>query len=166
MRRVLLRTVHSRVAVLLARPVVGFVLFGGTLLALYLSPLLELSLRSGIVHALVHAHVVLVGSVFLWPLLGVDALPRPVPFGARLLTVLAAVPFHAFLGVAMLSADRPLVPAFYPSLADQRAAAGILWMSGELLTLVVAAIVFTRWAAADRREGVRLDRRLDSAPAS
>jgi putative copper resistance protein D len=166
MKRVVLRAVHSRLATVLSRPVVGFVLFGGTLVALYLSPLLELSLRNGIVHALVHGHVLLVGAVFLWPLLGVDVLPRPVPFGARLLAVLAAVPFHAFLGVALLTADRPLVPAFYPSLADQHAAAGILWSSGELLTLVVAAIVFARWAAADRREGIRLDRRLDSAPAS
>ena len=163
MKRVVLRAVHSPLALALSRPVVGFVLFGGTLVALYLSPLLELSLRNGAVHALVHGHVVLVGAVFLWPLLGVDVLPRPVPFGARLLTVLAAVPFHAFLGVALLTADRPLVPAFYRSLADQRAAAGILWSSGELLTLVVAAIVFARWAAADRREGVRLDRRSASA---
>jgi cytochrome c oxidase assembly factor CtaG len=163
MKRVVLRAVHGRVATALGRPAVGFVLFGGTLVAVYLSPLLELSLRNGIVHALVHAHMVLVGAVFLWPLLGVDVLPRRVPFGARLLTVLAAVPFHAFLGVALLSADRPLVPAVYPSLGDQRAAAGILWTSGELLTLVVAAIVFARWAAADRREGIRLDRRSASA---
>jgi putative copper resistance protein D len=163
MKLVVRRAVHSPVATALSRPVVGFALFGGTLVALYLSPLLELSLRNGFVHALVHAHVVLVGSVFLWPLLGVDVLPRPVPFGARLLAVLAAVPFHAFLGVALLTADRPLVPEFYPSLHDQKAAAGILWSSGELLTLVVAAIVFARWAAADRREGIRLDRRSASA---
>jgi putative copper resistance protein D len=166
MKRVVLQVVHSRTAAVLTRPVVGFVLFGGTLVALYFSPLLELSLRHGAIHALVHAHVVLVGAVFLWPLLGVDVLPRPVPFGARLLTVLAAVPFHAFLGVALLTADRPLVPAFYPSVGDQRAAAGILWSSGELLTLVVAAIVFARWAAADRREGVRLDRRLEAGRTS
>jgi putative copper resistance protein D len=162
-KRVVLRAVHGRVATMLARPAVGFALFGATLVALYLSPLLELSLRHPALHALVHAHVVLVGAVFLWPLLGVDVLPRPVPFGARMLAVLAAVPFHAFLGVAILSADKPLVPAFYPSIGDQRAAAGILWSSGELLTLVVAAIVFARWAAADRREGVRLDRRSASA---
>ena len=35
-----------------------------------------------------------------------------------------------------------------PSIGDQHAAAGILWASGELLTLVMAGIVFAQWWAA------------------
>ena len=159
-----LRLLHSRATSTLAHPIVGWALFGGTLVAYYLSPLFELSLQHAWLHALVHVHFLVIGCLFLWPLVGVDVMPRPIPYGARLLAVLVAVPFHAFLGVALLTASAPLAPAVYPSLADQRTAAGILWASGELLTLVVAAIVFAQWWAAEQRASVRLDRRLTTSP--
>jgi putative copper resistance protein D len=69
--------------------------------------------------------------------------------------------FHVFLGLALLSTRSLLAPAVYPSLSDQHAAAGLLWASGELMTLVPAAIVLRAWMAADGREAARLDRRLD-----
>jgi len=159
----LLRTLRSRVATTLAHPVVGWALFGGTLVAFYLSPLFEASLQRSWLHALVHVHFLLIGCLFLWPLVGIDVTPRPLPYGVRLLAVLVAIPFHAFLGLALLSTTTPLAPRVYPSLGDQHAAAGILWASGELLTLVIAAIVFAQWWAAEQRESVRLDRRLSAS---
>jgi putative copper resistance protein D len=68
--------------------------------------------------------------------------------------------------MVLLSTSRPLAPAVYPSLADQHAAAGVLWASGELLTLVAAAIVLRAWMVADGREAARADRRLDAPVAS
>lgn len=159
-KRRLLRVLHCSPARILAHPVVGFTVFGATLLALYLSPLFPLSLRNPVVHAAVHGHFLAAGCLFLWPLLGADPLPRPLPHGGRLLTVLSAVPFHAFLGLALLSTRSPLAPAVYPSLSDQHAAAGLLWASGELMTVVTAAIVLRAWMAADGREAARLDRQL------
>jgi len=164
-KRRLLRALHSAPARILANPLVGFTLFGATLVALYLSPLFPLSLRNPAVHAAVHLHFLTAGCVFLWPLLGADPLPRPLPYGARVLTVLAAVPFHAFLGMVLLSTRAPLAPAAYPSLADQRAAAGLLWASGEVLTVVMAAIVVRAWMAADGRDAARIDRRLSLSSA-
>jgi len=160
----LLRVLHSRVVTTLTHPIAGWALFGGTLVAFYLSPLFPLSLEHTWLHALVHVHFVVVGCLFLWPLVGVDALPRPLPHGGRLLAVLVAVPFHAFLGVALLTASSPLAPHVYPSMGDQHAAAGALWASGELLTLVVAGIVFAQWWAADQRAALRSDRRLSPSP--
>jgi putative copper resistance protein D len=160
----MLRVLHSRVASTLLHPIVGWALFGGTLVAYYLSPLFELSLRHSWLHALVHVHFLVIGCLFLWPLVGLDVTPRPLPYGARLLAVLVAVPFHAFLGVALLTTTTPLAPSVYASLPDQHAAAGVLWASGELLTLVVAAIVFAQWWAAEQRASVRLDRRLSASP--
>jgi putative copper resistance protein D len=90
-------------------------------------------------------------------------MPRRVPFGARLLAVLVAVPFHAFVGIALLSADSPVAPDAYPSLADQRRAAALLWASGELFGAAVVGIVFAQWLAADRREAARADRVADSS---
>jgi putative copper resistance protein D len=159
-RRNLLRLLHCSPGRALLHPAVGFTLFGATLVGLYLSPLFALSLRNPIVHAAVHLHFLTAGCLFLWPLVGADPLPRRLPHGARVLAVLAAVPFHAFLGLALLSTRAPLAPAVYPSLDDQHAAAGLLWASGELLTLVAAAIVLRSWMEADGREAARLDQRL------
>jgi len=155
-RQSLRRVLHGPIGRVLARPVVGFCLLGAGLVAVYLTPLLERTATSTPVHLAVHAHLVAGGLLFLVPLVGVDTLPRPVPFGARLLAVLLAVPFHAFLGVALLAADEPLAPEAYPSLDDQRRAAGLLWAGGELLTLAVAAVVFARWWRAEERAGRRL----------
>jgi cytochrome c oxidase assembly factor CtaG len=44
------------------------------------------------VHLVVHAHVVVSGTLFLAVLVGVDALPGRPPPGARLLALLVAVP--------------------------------------------------------------------------
>lgn len=159
----LLRALHSSPALTLLHPVVGFAAFGVTLVGLYLSPLLELSLRNPVVHAAVHIHVLTIGCLFLWPLTSADTLPRAMSHGARLLAVLVAVPFHAFLGLALMSTRVPLTPHVYPSLDDQHAAAAVLWASGEFLTVVVAAIVFRAWWLADGREAARSDRRLDAA---
>src|SRR4051794_6472967 len=154
---------HSTAAQWLSRPVMGLILFGTTLLVLYLTPLLELSERNDAVHVAVHAHLFAVGALFMWPLIGVDPIARRVPFGARILTVPAAVPFHAFLGMALISTDTPLAPRVYPSLDDQHRAGGLLWMSGELMSLVLASIVVAGWMAAERRAD-RRDRQRDDPP--
>jgi putative copper resistance protein D len=152
---------RSRPLGVLAHPVVGWLLFGGTMVVLYFTPLLSFSQRHPVPHAALHAHLLVVGCLFLWPLVGVDPVPRRLPYGGRLLAVLVAVPFHAFVGLALVSAASPLAPGVYDSLTDQRRAAAVLWGSGELFTLVVASVVARQWLAADRREAARLDRILD-----
>lgn len=154
------RVLRSRTAHVVCHPAVVWVAFGGTLVAVVLSPLLEWSVRNDVVHVVVHAHFLAVGSVFMAVFLGVDSLPRPLSHGMRLLAILVAVPFHAIVGVALSSARTPLFPSVYPSLSDQRSAAAVLWSSGELLTLCVAAVVFARWWSFEQRSAVRLDRRL------
>jgi putative copper resistance protein D len=160
LRSALRRALHTRLLAAVSHPVAGLGLFGASMVALYLTPLLDLAARNGAVHVLVHVHLTVVGCLFVWPLVGVDPSPRRVPFGGRLLAVLVAVPFHAFLALALLTGTTPVAPDTYPDLADQHRAAGILWASGELLTVVVAAVVCRAWLVADRREAARLDRQL------
>ncbi|HEY6056921.1 MAG TPA: cytochrome c oxidase assembly protein, partial [Candidatus Limnocylindrales bacterium] len=51
-------------------------------------------------------------------------------------------------------------------LADQQAAGGLMWVTGDLMFLVaVLAIVFT-WMRHEERETVRLDARLDAERAA
>ena len=159
-RLILRKVLHTRAVALATHPLVGWLLFGGTLVGLYLTPALDASERNVLVHTLLHADLVIVGSLFLWPLVGADPVPTRLPYGGRLLAVLVAVPFHAFVGLALLSAASPVAPSAYPSLSDQRRGAALLLLSGELLSLVVGALVFREWLAADRRDATRFDRRL------
>jgi cytochrome c oxidase assembly factor CtaG len=161
-RTVLLRALHSAPVRLLTHPLVIWVLFGGTLVALYGSPLLEATTQNAAVHALVHLHVVVVGVLFCEVAFGADALPRPLPHWARLVFVLFAVPFHAVVGLALLGARDVVAPAAYASLHDQRIGAGILWGTGELFGLAAAGVVLARWMAAEDRAARREDRRLDA----
>lgn len=171
-QRVLLRVVHSGPVAVVTNPLVGWALFAGTLFGLYFSPLFELSLRNDLVHVAVHLHFLGVGVLFFWPAVGLDPSRHPLPHPARLLYVLLALPFHAFLGLAVRSSEaRPLGAEVYGAidgvtrselLADQRLGAGLLWAVGDLLGLVAAAIVVTQWIAAEDRRQVREDRRLDA----
>ena len=158
--RALRRLLHSDVARVLTHPLTAWTLFGATLVALVFSPLLEWSVRNDVVHAFVHVHFVLAGSLFAVTMLAVDPIPHPLPHSARLLAVLFAVPFHAVVGMALVTAAHPLFPSVYPSLADQRSAAAVLWASGELFTLTLAVIVGRRWWRAEQRAAARLDRSL------
>jgi putative membrane protein len=162
-RATLRRALRSRPAHVVAHPVVAWALFGGGLMAIYLTPLLGLSVRSDPVHLLVHAHVVVSGTLFLAVLVGIDPLPGRPPFGARLLALLVAVPFHAVIGLALLSAGAPVAPEAYPLLSDQRTAAGLFWGTGEIFTFVVAAVILRQWWVGEQRAAAREDAALDRA---
>ena len=56
------------------------------------------------------------GTLFLAGLVGID--PRPAARRRRLLALLVAVPFHAVVGLALLSAGSPVAPDAYPLLSD------------------------------------------------
>jgi putative membrane protein len=171
-QRRLLRALHSHPVRVMTHPVTAWLLFGGTLAVLYFTGLYELSLRNNWVHAAVHAHFLVVGFLFMAVVVAVDPIPVALGFGARLLYVLVALPFHAFLGVAILTADDVLAAGWYENvvrdwgaspLSDQRTGAGLLWVAGELFGVVAALVVVRRWMAHEERAGARHDRQLEAA---
>jgi putative membrane protein len=171
----LLRVIHSRPVRTIGHPVVAFVLFSLSLFVLYFSSLYELSLQNGVVHAWTHVHFVVVGSLFFWVTIGLDPVSHRIPYGARLLIVALTVPFHAFLGLALLSTTTPLAAAVYDAaldrpagvalLADQRAGATVMWLVGDLIGLVAGGIVAVQWFRHEQRQTRRLDRELDAVEA-
>jgi cytochrome c oxidase assembly factor CtaG len=166
----LLRVIRSAPARFLTHPIVVFGLFSATLFALYFSPLYELSLRNGVVHGWVHVHFVVVGSLFFWVTIGLDPVATRVPYGLRLLIVLATVPFHAFLGLALLTGTHPIAADFYASIVrpstgapidDQHTGAAIMWFVGDALGLIAGLVVALQWLHHEERSARRLDRALD-----
>ena len=169
-RRWLLALLHSRLAAMLSFAPLTFLLFVISPWALYFSGWYDASLHATYVHEMTHVHLVLVGSLFFWPLLGIDPVPGRVQYPLRLLLVVLTLPFHAFLGVTIMGQKDLIGGSWYPSLpmawlpdpaADQHVAGGILWASGDVVGLVFLAVLFTQWARSSMREAKREDRRLD-----
>jgi cytochrome c oxidase assembly factor CtaG len=169
-RQWLLAVLHSRLAKVLCFPLVGFVLFVLSPWALYFSGWYEATLRSPVLHDLLHLHFIAVGALFFWPLLGLDPVPGRVIYPFRLILTFLTLPFHAFLGITIMSATTLIAEDWYTSfdrswppspLQDQYLAGGLLWGSGDIVGLFFFAVLFVQWVKQSQREARREDRRLD-----
>jgi cytochrome c oxidase assembly factor CtaG len=173
-RRWLLAVIHSRVAKVLSFPPLTFTLFVITPWALYFSGWYAASLHHDVLHDLTHLHMVVVGCLFFWPLVGVDPLPGRISYPARMMLTVLTLPFHAFMGVTIMAQERLMGGRWYPDLhqgpmgawlpdphVDQQVAGGILWSSGDAVGLLFFAVLFVQWVRSSMREAVREDRRLD-----
>jgi cytochrome c oxidase assembly factor CtaG len=173
-RRWLLAALHSRVARVLSFPPLAFGLYVASPWALYFTGWYDASLRSTYVHEAMHVHLVLVGALFFWPLVGADPVPGRVSYPFRIGLTVLTLPFHAFLGVTIMGQERLIGGKWYAALRDgpmgawlpsvtddQHVAGGILWGSGDLIGLIFFAILFVQWVRQSMREAEREDRRLD-----
>jgi putative copper resistance protein D len=173
----LLSVLHSRVARVLTFPAIPWLLFVGSPFALYFSGWYPATLDNRGLHDLMHVHFVLMGCLFFWPIIGVDPVPGKVSHPFRILMLFATMPFHAFLGVAIMSVDDSgtglLAPEHYLPLigrADavfqQQVGGGLIWASGDLVGLLFIGIALVQWMQASDREAAREDRRLDRLEAA
>lgn len=171
-RSALLRLLHSRVAKVVSFPAIPWLLFIGSPFALYFSGWYPATLDSRLLHDLLHLHFVVVGCLFFWPILGLDPVPGRVSHPFRILMLFAAMPFHAFLGVAIMSVSddgRGLLaaPHYLPLIGrasavfQQQVGGGLIWASGDIVGLLFIFVAAVQWMRASEREAAREDRRLD-----
>ena len=148
------RTGGGRLGRVLRHPLMAWIVFAAMGWAIHFSPLFDLALRHPPVHGAEHALFLGSGLVFWAPVLGAGtALSYPL----RLLYLAVAMPQNTFLALAISSAASPLYPAYArlgrdwgPSLvADQRQAAGIMWVAGDLALLVAVLAVAAAWGRQD-----------------
>ena len=176
-RRLLLSLLHSRVAQVVSFPLVAWVAFVASPFAVYFSGWYEATLTSPVLHELLHLHFLAVGSLFFWPLLGVDPVPGRSSHPFRMLLVATTLPFHAFLGVAIMSVEPDgrglLAPGHYVPLHgldeavfQQQLGGGLLWSAGDIVGLLFLVVLLTQWMRASEREARREDRRLDRLEAA
>ena len=155
---------------LLTHPVVVSVLFAGSLVVFYFSPLFQVALTTHVGHELMHVHFLFAGYLMAWMMIGVDPGPhRPTP-PLRLVMLFITMAFHAFFGIALIQSTTVLAQGYWESvgrtwgdtlLADQRYGGGIAWGIGEIPTLALAVILAVQWSMSDTREAKRRDRKAD-----
>jgi putative copper resistance protein D len=171
-REMVTALVHSRFTRFITHPVVVLALFVGSFYALYFTGLFDVMISSHLGHLIMIGHFLVVGYLYYWVIIGVDPAPRRLTYPAKLAVLLAAMPFHAFFGLALMNSrqlmgsdyfQRLALPWINDLVADQRVGGAIAWGATEVPLLVVLIALMAQWARSDDREARRTDRRLDAA---
>ncbi|HHV21066.1 MAG TPA: cytochrome c oxidase assembly protein, partial [Propionibacterium sp.] len=154
----------------LLHPIVIGINFIATPYAIYFSGLFEYLMRYHWGHQFMTLHFLISGLLFFGLLIGADRNPRELPHVAKLGFLFAAMPFHAFFAVILLSSDLVIGSNFYRGLdvvwmtdlvADQKLGGQYTWAMGEIPMLVVVIALVFQWFAQDSRDAKRQDRAMD-----
>lgn len=165
--------IHARIEALimwrwtkfLLHPLIVFVVYVGSLYVLYLTPVFEGLVQYHFGHQLMNVYVLIIGCVFFSLVIGIDRLPVELPQIGRLGFLLAAMPFHAFFGVVLTTAQTPVAQNFYRSIdldwlniaGQQDVAGAVVWGGGQLPLLAAVIILAVRWTRQDGYADSRAD---------
>ncbi len=151
-------------------PLFVFALFIISYYGLYLSSLFGTLMRFHWGHQLMNVHFLIVGVMFYSLVIGVDSPPRQLPHIGKLGYIIAAMPFHAFFGIILMTSRSIIGEDFYQRLSlpwadlaqSQYLGGGVAWAGGEIPLLIVVIALGLQWARQDAREARRKDRHFDS----
>ncbi|WP_353650988.1 cytochrome c oxidase assembly protein [Nakamurella sp. A5-74] len=171
MRELVVRAMHSPVTRFVTHPLIVLALFIGSFYAVYFTGIFAFLMAGHFGHLVMEVHFLGVGYLYYWVIIGVDSSPRRLPYMAKLGLLLAALPFHAFFGLAMMNNRTSVDPDYYRDLAlpwvgdlisDQRLGGAIAWGATEIPIIIVVIALMSQWAAGDAREARRSDKLGDS----
>lgn len=169
LRDLLLKIIHSRFVKVISFPLLAGLIYILNPWILYFTDYYENTLTNSVLHNFNHLHFVMVGSIWVWSLIGLDPMPR-MGYPIRMFAVFLTLPFHAFLGVTIMNTQTPIAFEYYENikrdwgptlLQDQEIAGGLLWATGDLIGLVMFLTLMIQWSRASDREAARIDRDLD-----
>jgi putative copper resistance protein D len=166
-KRWVLPVLHSRVVRVLAFPVVAWLIFAAVMWGSHFSPLFDAALEDPLVHDFEHLLFLSAGLLFWWPAVALDPAPWRMPHPMRALYVFLQMPQNTFLAVTILGASSVLYPHYATIVRswsptpyeDQQLAAGIMWMTGDLIFLVAILAILYGWMRQEARDTRRSDRR-------
>ena len=166
-RRWILPVLHARVTKALAFPVVAWLLFAGVMWASHFSPLFDAALEDPLVHDFEHGLFLGAALLFWWPAIAMDPAPWRMTHPVRALYVGLQMPQNTFLAAVLLGVPTVLYPHYESivrtwgptPLEDQRLAAGIMWIAGDVVFIAALASIVFFWMRAEGRDEARADRR-------
>jgi putative membrane protein len=162
-RRMLLRLLHSRPAVVLSAPATAVLLDIGGLYALYLTSLYSAAERNDVGHAAVHLHMFLAGCLLSWAIIGVDPIRRRPGTTVRLAVLIIGAAGHETLAKLMYAHN---LPAGGGSITGRHVGAELMYYGGTVIDLALTIIVMAQWYQLAGRELARTARRSISRPTS
>jgi cytochrome c oxidase assembly factor CtaG len=158
------RVVRSRVASGLTFPAFGIAAYAATIVGTHLTGFMNLVLTNETVHNAEHALYLVVGYLYLLPLIGSEPIRWRLSYPVRLIFLFIAMPVDAFTGVALGSYSTDPFPVtsgmrdrtWGPSPADDVHIGGaVMWVGGSAIMFVLIMFVFLGWT----RQGERGDSR-------
>ncbi|MFF2809472.1 cytochrome c oxidase assembly protein [Streptomyces sp. NPDC058000] len=163
--------VSGRLVRFLTFPLVSTVLVLSSELAIYFTPYFPTALRHGPLHELMYLQLLVVGSLFVLPMLTrEELLPSWCSHPVRALLVLLDGLVDAVPGIVVMTSGTLIAGGWYasqhrpwdPSLQqDQMIGGGLMLTIAELVGLPFLIAVFAEWVRDERRKTRALDARLD-----
>ena len=161
---------HSPAAKIVTNPIFVFAIFSLSMFALYFTPLMAWLMGSHIGHLGMQIHFIASGYLFAWIVMGVDPVPKPLPYWARFGLILLMVGVHGFFAVIIMMGSEPLAQDWYgivrpdwvtDPLADTKFGGQMAWGISEIPMLFMILMVAWQWMRSDEREARRRDRQAD-----
>jgi len=168
-RRWILPILNSRPIRFLAFPVTAWIIFAGVMWTSHFSALFNAALEDPLVHYFEHGLFLASALLFWWPAVGLDPAPWRASHPARIVHVFMQMTQNTFLAVVILNVPTVLY-AHYATLVrpwglsgidDQRLAAGIMWLAGDLIFLTAIMVLVAGWMQAEGRTTARADRQAE-----
>jgi putative membrane protein len=156
-----LKILHSRPFAVVSHPVSVWFLYFGLMYVFFLTPFIGFAMAHMEVMDLVNLTFLFGATLYWWPLVGLDPIPRwKMGYGARMLNLGLGVPVEAFLGIALLNDSKPAASIY--TLQSTHAGGGLLWVLSELFTVGALIPIFFQWMRSEDRLAAREDARLDA----
>ena len=161
---------HSTLAKIVTNPIFVFAIFSLSMFTLYFTPLMAWLMGSHVGHLAMQFHFLASGYLFAWIVMGVDPVPKPLPYWAKFGLILLMVGVHGFFAVIVMMGSQPLVQEWYgvvrpewvtDPLEDTRFGGQIAWGISEVPMLFMILVVAWQWMRSDEREARRRDRQAD-----
>lgn len=130
---------------LVTHPVGAAVLNGGGLWLLYATGLFELMHRSMGLHVLIHVHVLLAGIAFTVAMIGPDPNPHRASLRTRATVLVLFIAAHSVLGKWLYA-----YPPAGVDPADARVGAQLMYYGGDVVDLMILALLFAGWYPGSR----------------
>ncbi|MCF3963872.1 cytochrome c oxidase assembly protein, partial [Streptomyces fuscigenes] len=166
------RALTSRPVRLLTFPLVSSLFVLVSELGIYFTPYFPTALSNDLVRQLMHAQLLLTGSLFVLPMLtGQELLPRWCTHPIRAALVFFDGLFDSIPGIVVMTSGTLVAGDWYrahprpwgPTLAfDQMLGGGLMLTLAEIVALPFLIAVFFQWWHEERDRSAELDARLDA----
>ena len=170
MREWILAILHTRYAAVVSSPPIAGFLFAGSLVLFYFTPFFTWAMFEHVGHLLMTVHFLLAGYLFAWVIIGIDPAQKPISPVLKLVTLLVTLTFHAFFGIAVVSATWLIGGDWYTLLnmfpraeleRQQFAGGSIMWGISEVPTAFYALIAGIQWSRSEERAARNYDRKAE-----